>query len=401
MDAIFFYLIACLPLGVAAGFWYFDKRVILAEALILVGIGFVVAGAFHGIAISGMTSDVQTYSGQLITTTQHSAWQEGYDKEIYKTEHYTVTEHRTRTVGTGKNQRTESYTVEVRKSREVFSHLEPRTRWHNKSFDADDTLSRSYAVDEGRYLDVVSKFGDTRSFPGNRSNWGYRERNHHMIGGDPNDYSAVNKTGYVYPVTDVRSWENKVKACPSVFSYVKVPETMLPNLFTYPENSDKFISNRLVGAGGWSIVEWDQMNAHVGPSKKVNVISVNFGIGADSALAAWQEAHWIGGKKNDIVICFGGGESVIKPKWCHTFGWSEKEIVKRNIDTIILENGIVSKTIPLIEKEIQTNYEIKNWSKFDYLTVEIPGSYFLWCLIIELVLAGIWIIVALKNDVDK
>lgn len=352
-------------------------------------------------AVHGMTSDVETWSGQISVATKHSAWQEAYMKEIYRTEYYYTTESRSRTTGTGKNAHTTHYTERVRHSREVFDHLEPRTRWHTESFDANDTLSRGFRVDQGRYEDILSKHGDMRAFPGNRSNWGYRERGNHMIGGDPNDYATVNKNNYTYAVTDVRSWENKVKASPSVFSYVKVPETMVAKLFEYPKNDNMFTSDRLVGARSWNVVEWDQMNARLGAAKKVNVIAVNFGVNSDTSLATWLESYWVGGKKNDLVICFGGGSTVTKPTWCHTFGWSETGLVKRNIDTMVIDKGITAAVLPLIEKEIQTNYIIKDWSKFDYLTIEIPSSYFLWCFIIQLVAIGIWIMAALNNSVEK
>jgi hypothetical protein len=405
MDIIFFYLIACLPLLVAAGFWFYHKKVVLIESLILAGIGFLISGIFHICAVTGMTHDVETWSGQIVSATQHSAWQEAYMKEIYKTEYYYTTETRTRTVGSGKNTRTETYTVSVRHSREVFSHLEPRTRWHEERFVASDTLGRTFSIDKGRYQDILSKHGDKRSFPGDRTNYGYRERGNRMIGGDPNDYTTINAKNYVYPVTDVRSWENKVKASPSVFSYTKVPENIIPKLFDYPKNDDTFTSDRLVGAGSWNITAWDQMNARLGAAKKVNVIAVNFGQNADPNLATWLESHWIGGKKNDIVICFGSNSvestPVYKPTWCRTFGWTEKELVKENINTIILENGIRSETIPLIEKEIFKNYTIKDWSKFDYLTVEIPSSFFFWCLIIQFVAIGVWVFFSINNELEK
>ena len=405
MDVIFFYLIACLPLLVAAGFWFYNKKVVLVEALILAGIGFVISGVFHFTAVTGMTHDVETWSGQIASAVKHSAWQEAYMKEIYKTEYYYTTETRTRTVGSGKNMHTETYTVRVRHSREVFSHLEPRTRWHKEHFTASDTLGRNFDIEKDRYEDILAKHGDNSAFPGNRTNFGYRERGNRMIGGDPNDYRTVNKNAYVYPVTDIRSWENKVKASPSVFSYVKVPEDMVSKLYEYPKNDDMFVSDRLVGAGSWNITKWDQMNARLGASKKVNVIAVNFGANSDPSLATWLESYWIGGKKNDLVICFGANgveaSSVTKPTWCHTFGWTEKEDVKRNIDTIILNNGIKAETIPLIEKEINANYIIKDWTKFDYLTVEIPSSYFVWCLVLQFICIGVWIFIALNNEAEK
>ena len=362
------------------------------EALILVGIGFLISGIFHMVGVYGMTHDVETWSGQVTQATYQPTWLEYYEYAVYRTEYYTVTVSHTDSKG-------KSHTTTERRSRQVFDHWAPSTRNHGPEWSASDTLVGSYGVDQSRYEDVRVKFGGTVTpHRGCRTTGSHNSR---MISGDPNDYSTVNTTNYIYPVTTVKSWENKVKASPSVFSYVKVPENMVPKLFEYPKNDNKFTSDRLVGAGSWGIVEWDQMNARLGDAKKVNVVAANFGTNADSNLATWLESYWIGGKKNDLVICFGGGDTVSKPKWCHTFGWSETEIVKRNIDTIVLENGVIAKALPLIEKEIQTNYVIKNWTKFDYLSVEIPMSYFMWCFIIQLMAICIWIVVAINNDLSK
>lgn len=393
MDIVFFYLIACLPLFVAAGFWFLSNKVVIIEALILAALGFIVAGIFHFVAIYGMTDDKETWSGQVYKTTKYARWLEQYDKEIYRTETYTVTEHYTDSKG-------KSQTRQVTRVREVFSHLETRTRWHEEHYDCSDSLNRTVSIDKGRHEDIVSKFGQLDSFPGNRSNWGFRERNHHMIGGDPNDYNSANKNNYVYPVTKIKSFENRVKAAPSVFSYVKVPEATKKLLFEYPENSNMFNSDRIVGGSSFNKVLWDQLNSRLGPTKKVNLIAVNFGKLSDPSLATWLESYWIGGKKNDLVICFGGIEAT-KPSWVNVFGWTEQELVKRNLETVILDNGIKDDTILLIEKEVVANYKIKDWRKFDYLTIPIPSSYFLICFLTELLIIGIWVPIVILNDFNK
>jgi hypothetical protein len=378
---------------VAAGFWFLSNKVVIIEALILAALGFIVAGIFHFVAIYGMTDDKETWSGQVYKTTKYARWLEQYDKEIYRTETYTVTEHYTDSKG-------KSQTRQVTRVREVFSHLETRTRWHEEHYDCSDSLNRTVSIDKGRHEDIVSKFGQLDSFPGNRSNWGFRERNHHMIGGDPNDYNSANKNNYVYPVTKIKSFENRVKAAPSVFSYVKVPEATKKLLFEYPENSNMFNSDRIVGGSSFNKVLWDQLNSRLGPTKKVNLIAVNFGKLSDPSLATWLESYWIGGKKNDLVICFGGIEAT-KPSWVNVFGWTEQELVKRNLETVILDNGIKDDTILLIEKEVVANYKIKDWRKFDYLTIPIPSSYFLICFLTELLIIGIWVPIVILNDFNK
>jgi hypothetical protein len=378
---------------VAAGFWFLSNKVVIVEALILAALGFVVAGIFHFIAVYGMTSDKETWSGQVIKTTKYSKWLEEYDEEIYRTESYEETEYYTDSKGNSQSRSVTRY-------REVFSHLETRRRWHEEHYDSSDTLNRTVSIDKGRHEDIVEKFGQLVPVPGYRSNSGFRERNHHMIGGDPNDYNSVNKNNYVYPVTIIKSFENRVKAAPSVFSYSEVPEATKKLLFEYPVNSNMFNSDRLVGASSFNRVSWDQLNSRLGPTKKVNLIAVNFGKLSDPSLATWLESYWIGGKKNDLVICFGGIENN-KPSWVKVFGWTEQELVKRNLETLLLDNGTKDDTILLIEKEVVANYKIKDWHKFDYLTIPIPFSYFLICFLMELLIIGIWIPIVIKNEFNK
>jgi hypothetical protein len=393
MDIIFFYLIALIPLMVSIGFWIFNKNIHIIESIILTIIGFIISIIFHYSAINGMASDIQTYSGSILTAKKYSEWTEFYYKEIYKDETYYTTETRTRTV----NGKTERYTERVRHTREVFSHLEPRTRIHPEHFECSDTLDRTFSIDKSRFIDIATKFGQTKAQPGKRSNWGYRERGNTFKSGDQNDYVAINNNHYIYPVTDVKTWENKIKACPSIFSYIKVPDNIISSLFEYPKNNNKFISDRLVGNPSFNIIEWDQMNAKLGPMKKINVIAVNFPLKSDSTIADYLESYWIGGKKNDLVICFNS----IKPTWCKTFGWTESNIVKNNINSIILNNKINSQSLKLIESEIIKNYKIKDWSKFDYLTVDIPMSYFIWCFIIQIIIIICWLILSIKLEIEN
>lgn len=397
MGILGLYLLAILPMIVSLGLWFYSKKIVWWEALVGCVSGFIIALACQYMAVAGMYDDVQTLSGQVIQANHYARWQEGYDKEIYRTEYYTVTVTRTRTVGTGKNTRSETYTATERRSREVFDHLEYRTRWHDDHYDSNDTLVGSYTIDAARYKDIAKKFGQILSHPGNRSNWGFRERNNHMIGGDSNDYYTNNINNYVYPVTTTKHWENHVKACPSVFSFVEVPEGTPVN--EYPNNSDHFISDRLFGtANAIPIEKWDQLNARIGPKKKVNLIAVGF-MDKDSSFSQLQKAKWIGGKKNDIVICFGGQAK--KPTWVQVWGWSESELAKRNLESLILETGFTVEAIPYIEKEIMNNYEIRDWHKFDYLTVDIPTRWYWYELIIMTVVTTCWLLFAYYNDMDR
>jgi hypothetical protein len=213
-----------------------------------------------------------------------------------------------------------------------------------------------------------------------------------MIGGDPNDYYAYRKTDWIEPVTTLKRWTNKVKAAPSVFSFIEVP-TNVP-VFNYPQNKDEWHSDRLLGLakGDINLFKFDCMNARIGAAKKVNIIMIGFD-SSDSMLAEYQQAKYIGGKKNDIVLCYGKG-------WTRVFGWTDSELVKENLQTILLKNTINDDILPLIEKEIVKNYKIKDWTQFDYLSVEPTTNHYIWFFIIMFVIQTTLYIAFSVYDID-
>lgn len=385
----FFYLFALVPIVIGAVLWVLRKEVVWQEWAVAGAIAFVLAAIFHAAAISGMTDDIQTISGQITYAKQFSAWQEYYEYAVYRTEYYTDTEIYTDDKG-------RSRTRTVTKSRQVFDHWEPTSRWHDISWESYSNINTSYNINETDFKFFVRVFNNRTPVTGTRTTWQHNSR---MIGGDPNDYESYNKTGYIHPVNNVVSWVNKVKAAPSVFSYRPVPANIL--VFEYPKNENPFISDRLLGEAkkDFNIHELDVLNAKLGPTKKVNIILVGFGK-QDSSLAHHQESKWIGGKKNDLVICYGSTEKG-RVDWVYVFGWTERFICKQNIETLLLENGIQETTLSLIEAEVKNNYIIKDWTKFDYLTIEPPvWSYYTYILVLVLAQVGYWYF-ALNNEFKK
>ena len=100
-------------------------------------------------------------------------------------------------------------------------------------------------------------------------------------------------------------------------------------------------------------LKFDQMNARLGPVKKVNVILV--GTKADNF--EYIKSKWLNGKKNDIVILFSGGSKTSRPERTLVFSWSESELCKKNLQSILLENNLNDDLLPLIENEIKINQD--------------------------------------------
>jgi hypothetical protein len=130
----------------------------------------------------------------------------------------------------------------------------------------------------------------------------------------------------------------------------------------------------------------------------VNVILIGFG-DKDASVAQLQEAKWFGGKKNDLVLCYGGAG--VKTEWAVVFGWTEQELVKRNLETILLENTVNTEILPRIESEIRANYVIKDWTKFDYIAVSPPWWGFLILCVVMIAAQCGFMYWSVNNENDK
>ena len=230
----------------------------------------------------------------------------------------------------------------------------------------------------------------------------FLHHNSRMISGDPHDYGTVNTVGYVYPVTTTAQYENRIQVAPNLYQFEQVPPDA--KVYDWPANPDQFRSDRLIGSanGAFATLAWDQLNARLGPVKKVNLIAIGFGREAPSMLAHQQEAKWQGGKKNDLVLCFGGGTSLTKPAWTYVFGWTDKAIVKRNLETLLLNTQLNDALIPAIEKEIVANYELKDFEEaFKHIEVTPPLKWYLWFIATLALTQAALHVVLVANEVTK
>lgn len=355
-----FYLLALLPILVWAIQWYFNKQVVWKEAAVGAGAALLVATIFHVIEASDafVPSDTETWSGRVQYAQYQPRWREYYEEAIYRTEHYTTTDSK------GHVQH---------HTRQVFSHWESRRRWHEAQWWVETELG-TFGVDEGRYVDVLKEFGGSIiQVDGDRRTGEHASR---MIEGVPHDDRTVNQTSYVYPVTIRQQFDNRLlKATGSLYNFEPVLPEQAKSLYAWPENENRFESDRLLGTANalWDQRSWDQMNAILGPSKNVNLIAIGFPAGTSLELGMLQERYWKGGKKNDLVLMYGGDPR--KPEWAYVFGWTERQSVKR-----LLENRLRQgeATIQEITSLVEAEYELLPFEeKFAHVEIETPWWYYL------------------------
>jgi hypothetical protein len=364
------YFLALIPVAIGGLLWFYGKEVNIQEWLIGAAIALLTSGCFHLYSVKSQIGDTQTISGFITESRQYSAWHEYYEYAVYRTETRTGT--RTVSAGNGRY-RTESYTYTV----QVFDHWEPTTRWHNEHWKMFSNIDTTYSISKPKYIEMVTKLGGDIAVAGDRRTG---EHNSKMIGGDPNDYVAINKTGWIEPVNKGDYFENRLKAARTVFAFQKITdkEALSLNIPLYPSHFDAFLSNRLMGTAPKFIdkFKWEQLNGELGPYKKINLICIGFD-SPDSDLADKTLAYWKYPKKNDFIIFFG-------QNWSKVFSWSDSEIAKKNVETLFL-NPNDPQLLEKIKTEIKQNYQIVNWHKFDYIRIYPKTSHVFWCFFILLV----------------
>lgn len=349
---LLYYLLALVPIAVGGVFWWRsvhrNGEVVWYEWLIGSAVALLTSGACHLLAIQGLTSDVETWSGQLDHATFHPEWVERYTRE--------------HSSGSGKNRRTWTTT---------------HYRTHHERWETTSTLGDVYGITSGFFDELRVKFGSRNLEAEHVYKSGFSSGDNHV-------YHARNQTGYVYPVTTLRRWSNRVKASPSLFSF-SIPPPGAP-VFPWPDNPDWRQSDRLVGTAAelFDRREFDLLNSRLGPTKRVNLIFVGWPDGTGVEASGYQEAAWVGGKKNDLVVCFAGMAPGKPAQWSKVFGWTESDLCKRNIESLFITHPPSDLLLGMVEQEVQKTYVIKDWAKFSYLRVE-PPPWTLGMLIVAMV----------------
>ena len=366
-----FYIFSLCPIIIGFILSIYNKNISWKEWIIGSIVALICACIMHIITTFSIESDTETWSGRIVQARQFSRWKEYYEYAVYRTKYYFDSKGNMH-------------------SYQVFDHWQPTSQWHDEYWKCYSDINTSYDISKKDFEHYVQVFNDKTSVAGCRDTGRHRS---HIIAGDPNDYVANNKTGWIQPVTKQVTFENRIKASKTVFSFVDVPPTI--SVFKYPQNHNPFSSDRVLGTAKASIntFEWDKMNARLGKTKKVNVIIIGFD-SEDNSLGDYQQAKFINGKKNDVVLCYGKG-------WSKVFGWTDSEICKRNLESILLNNKIDDSIIPLTEQEINNNYLIKNWHDFDYIKAH-PKTihYVIFFIVLFVTQTGLYIFFH-KNDIDE
>lgn len=204
------------------------------------------------------------------------------------------------------------------------------------------------------------------------------------------------------PVAQTSIYVNYIQAAPdSLFNAAaekSAHERFAQKLPEYPlDVYDYHYLNRVlpVGVAVPNLTDWNMALAmrlrQLGPSKQLNAVIVLTGE-TDRAFAAALRAHWLGGKKNDVVMVLGVPEYP-KIAWAGVFSWTDREIFKVELRDALaaLPAAEPKAVVDALDAHATKSFVRRPMADFEYLAWEIEPPNWAIALIALLALgAGIW-----------
>ena len=357
------YILIAIILLAGLWAWVVCDRIVWWEWLVGAILLPATALSIHYGMLSGELHDVETVSGHVVSTTHHPYWLERYTTLVC--------------TSTGKT---------------TSCHTQVHYSTHPEYWSVRTSLGSMYHIDQNFHKEIVGEFGPVVAEDDGRSG---------LVDGDPYIYVSYNKKNTLdYPTNESNYYQNPMKLSGSVRGFRKLKENELKEVHSYPSSNSVFVSNRLLGEAAKSIKinDWDRLNSYLGPKKHVNLIAVGFSSGAEK-LCELEESNWLGGKRNDLVICFGG--SAKRPDYVKVFGWTDSSYVKSKLSSEIQEHGLVPSSFNHIIETVESAYVWKDFKDFDYITVEPSFGHILVVLLMVCLVAGGWGYIAYVNETNK
>lgn len=348
------FLLMIIPVVAGMISWLKFHTINWKESLISTGAALLVILGVLGMGQCSNQWDTETWSGRITKAIHIPEW----TAEWSELETYTTTDSK--------------------------GNVRTRTRWvtrrehHSPTWEVETTIG-NFGISESFFHQICQEHGIQKER-------GYRPN---YDSGDKWDYfSYVNDDPEFcdYPVTTQNTWMNPLKNTKSLHSFRDLGEDEAINmgLPSYPIN-ETFKSSRIIGDVNISIWNWDKMNSALGHQKKVNIILVRLN-SVDQA--KHLQNYWKNGKKNDLVICFGGSKKD-KAEWCYVFGWSESELVKLNLQSLFLEKPVNDYMLEDIKQIVRKDFKPHEWSQYEHLDKMIPTGWVVTAFILMIVVQGL------------
>jgi len=172
---------------------------------------------------------------------------------------------------------------------------------------------------------------------------------------------------------------------------------LFPRISANDGEANSFLSKDVAVSRGNSVLNY--YNAIYGSSKQLRMIVLVFK-NSPMEISIEQENYWVGGNKNEFVVCVGIDDS-LKINWVKPFSWTmKKEMMFSVRDSISNMPKFNAEQIAnYLGKIVPKEWKRRQFKEFSYLDVQESSSAMVWCFVVMFALTGIWsVIVIIQED---
>jgi len=358
---------------------FFRKQTVWFEYLFLLVPSIIIYFALRAIIVSIEESSTEYIGGYATSISHYDAW----DEWVHKT--------CTRRIPCG------SYEGHVRYTTVTYdcSHRV----YHPEKYVITDNDNVSHDITKAEYVKIAKEWGTQMLMQD-------MHRKYYTIDGDMQYYKWDNNKNTVYDFTYPHTYKNKVKVSKSIFNFEDISEkdTKKLGLYDYPEIYDRYKQDYVLGYNTLSKNDSGRkyinyINAVYGPKYQFRTYILIFK-NKDISISEKQKSYWVGGNKNEFIICIGIDSTSNKIKWANAFSWCDKPSLEIYTEQFLSGQDSLNiyRIADFLSKKVPTLWKRKEFKDFDYIGIELKyWQYILILVIITLYNIGCSIYV-IKNN---
>ena len=265
-------------------------------------------------------------------------------------------------------------------------------------------------ISKDEYYKLLKSWNARKIFVDMNRDFYNNDGNMYNIKWDNNIYSS--KT-----ITTEHSYTNKINSSYSIFGFSKISKKVAkedglydyPNLYSNNDGSNGMFSS---GSGtndqspflGYKptlkeLKSWQYINGYYGQKNQIRVFLM-FYYNKSRSIVKEQQSYWLGGNKNELVLCFGLDSISKNIQWVDAFSWSDKPTFEVNFRSYY--NGKTKLNLEELanwtESNIPKYWQRKQFKDFEYIDVDLSSAQQIWLFIIILIVSlGLSVYLILNN----
>lgn len=356
-------------IGCAIAYKFYLEKFVWWELLLPTAISFIFILITKFTVEKSLLSDTQYRGGLIVEARYYEYWETWVEKKC--TEKYACG---TYTTGSGKNK---------------VTHTKYCTRTYDCSYcdrhsaywEVYDDQGHSWYIDEKEYKRLMNQWKATPEFVELNRKINYKHC------GQDGDMYRIRWNGDML-TTESSTWEtsyeNHVQVSKSNFDLREISEkeAVKYGLYDYPTVNGYKQAN-ILGIDSLTFLEqkykngavkmFEYFNGVYGPKRKLRFYVLLF-YNKPIDVAIKQRSYWVGGNKNEIVLCIDVDKTTGKINWVYPFSWGENKRISIDLREDVANMDTLNFTKLYHIADVATkDFMYRDFTQFDYLSVDPPN----------------------------